>query len=336
MKEIRCAVLGLGRLGYWHAENLAFNVPGAKLVKVIDPIEGRAEEVAKKLMVSGYSQDPNDAFLDKTIDAIVIVTPTSMHAEMIKCASENGKHIYVEKPLTDNLEDAKDVIRVLEENNTICQVGFMRRFDSAYVAAKKKIDAGIIGKPLYFKGITRDGNVPHENFIKNSGGIFLDVSIHDYDIARFLMGDDDVNSIHATGNILMESNKFMEKYNDVDQGISTIRFKSGAAADIETMRIGDYGYDIRGEVIGTAGAIKIGSMRESDIEVFTTNQQSRDLVQDFPTRFKQAYLDEITHFVYCLQTGLEPRCTALDGKKALEISIAATKSYEKEKEIIIN
>src|SRR5699024_1033266 len=207
-----------------------------------------------------------------------------------------------------------------------CQVGFMRRLGPAYVAAKKRIEAEDIGKPLYFKGVSRDGNVPHEEFIKNSGGIYLDVAIHDYDIARYLM-EDDVESIHSTGNILIESNQFMKKYNDIDQGMSTIRFKSGAAADIETMRVASYGYDIRGEVLGTEGSIQIGTMRQSDIKVLTTNSQSEDLVQDFPTRFSQAYLEEMIHFVDCLRTGKEPRCTATDAKKALEISIAATDSY---------
>lgn len=336
MKDIRCAVLGLGRLGYWHAENLAFKVSGATLVKVVDPQKGKAEKVAKQLMVNGWSEDPDDAFLADDIDAVIIVTPTSTHAEMIKRAAENGKQIYVEKPLVGKLEEAEEVLQTLESHNITCQVGFMRRFDPAYVSAKEQIEAGAIGKPIYFKGITRDGNVPSEEFISNSGGIFLDVSLHDYDIARYLMGDDEVTSISSSGNILMESNLFMKKYNDVDQGMSVMRFKSGAAADIETMRIGDYGYDIRGEVIGTKGAIRIGSMRQSDIQVMTTNQSTEDLIQDFPTRFKQAYLEEMIHFIYCLQTGSKPRCTAEDGKKALEIATAATKSYMKGEKINVS
>lgn len=335
MKEsIKCAVLGLGRLGYWHAENLASKVLGAKLVKVIDPMEGRAEQVAKELGVNKWSQDPNEAFLDDEIDAVVIVTPTSTHAEMIKKAANHGKHVFVEKPVTQNVEQADEVIKAIEANRTFCQVGFMRRFDPAYVAAKKRIAAGDIGKPLYFKGVSRDGNVPHEDFIKNSGGIFLDVAIHDYDIARFLM-EDDVHSIQCSGNILLESNGFMEKYQDVDQGLSTIRFKSGAAGDIETMRIAPYGYDIRGEVIGTEGAIQIGSMRENDIRLFTNNQTSYDLVQDFPARFLDAYLLEMIHFIDSLRKGEQPLCTAEDGKKALEIAEAATRSFNNGETVLL-
>lgn len=335
MKEsIKCAVLGLGRLGYWHAENLASKVQGAELVNVIDPLEGRAEQVAKELGVNKWSQDPNDAFKDEEIDAVIVVTPTSTHAEMIKKATSYGKHVFVEKPLTQNVEEADEVIKAIEENGTFCQVGFMRRFDPAYVEAKKKIVAGDIGKPLYFKGVSRDGNVPHEEFIKNSGGIFLDVAIHDYDIARFLM-EDEVHSIQCSGNILLESNSFMEKYRDVDQGISTIRFKSGAAGDIETMRIAPYGYDIRGEVIGTEGAIQIGSMRQNDIRLFQSNRTSYDLVQDFPTRFQDAYLLEMVHFIDSLRKEEQPLCTALDGKKALEIAAAATRSFNNGETVLL-
>lgn len=336
MKEnIKCAVLGLGRLGYWHAENLATKVQGAELVKVVDPLAGRAEQVAKELRVNKWSQNPDDAFQDEAIDAVIIVTPTSTHAEMIKKAAKHNKHVFVEKPLTQNLEEADEVISELDESGTFCQVGFMRRFDPAYVEAKRRIAAGDIGKPLYFKGVSRDGNVPHEDFIKNSGGIFLDVAIHDYDIARFLM-EDEVHSIQCTGNILLESNLFMKKYDDIDQGLSTIRFKSGAAGDIETMRVAPYeGYDIRGEVIGTEGAIQIGSMRQQDVRIFTNNKTGYDLVPDFPTRFADAYLLEMIHFIESLRKGEQPASTARDGKKALEIAYAATRSFNNGETVIL-
>lgn len=328
MKEvINCSVLGLGRLGYWHAENLASKIKGAKLVSVIDPLEGRAEQVARELGVQKWSQNPNDAFEDGSVDAVIIVTPTSTHAEMIKLAAKNGKHVFTEKPLTQTLREADEVIGAVREHNITCQVGFMRRFDPAYAEAKKRIEAGDIGKPLYFKGVSRDGNVPHEEFIKHSGGIFLDVAIHDFDIARYLMNQE-VTSITSKGNILLELNQFMEKYNDVDQGISYITFDSGAAGDIETMRIAPYAYDIRGEVVGTEGAIQIGSMRYHDVKLYTKKGSTHDLIQDFPTRFKDAYQLEMVHFIESLQKGEKPWCTEVDGKAALKIAAAARESYE--------
>ncbi|MFB5193519.1 inositol 2-dehydrogenase [Neobacillus sp. KR4-4] len=336
MKEaIRTAVLGLGRLGYWHAENLVSKIKGAQLVSVVDPLEGRAEQVARELGVEKWSQNPNDIFEDDTIDAVVIVTPTSTHADMITRAAKNGKQIFVEKPLTHTLDEADEVIKAINENNVSCQVGFMRRFDPAYAEAKKRIEAGDIGKPIYFKGVSRDGNVPPEEFIKHSGGIFLDVAIHDYDIARYLMGQEIV-SITSTGNILMESNKFMEKYNDVDQAMTYFTFDSGAAGDIETMRIAPYAYDIRGEVVGTEGSIQIGSMRYNDVKVLTSKGSQHDLIPDFPTRFKDAYLLEMVHFIDSLRKGVKPICTEIDGKAALEIAAAATKSFKTGKTIELN
>ncbi|MCM3652283.1 inositol 2-dehydrogenase [Metabacillus litoralis] len=327
MKEtIRTAVLGLGRLGYWHAENLVSKVKGAQLVSVVDPLEGRAEQVARELGVGSWSQNPNDIFEDDSIDAVVIVTPTSTHADMISRAARHGKHIFVEKPLTHTLDEADEVIKVIGETNVSLQVGFMRRFDPAYAEAKKRIAAGDIGTPIYFKGVSRDGNVPPEEFIKHSGGIFLDIAIHDYDIARYLMGQE-IASVTSTGNILMNSNKFMEKYNDVDQAMTYFTFDSGAAGDIETMRIAPYAYDIRGEVVGTEGSIQIGSMRYHDVKVLTSKGSIHDLIHDFPTRFKDAYLLEMVHFIDSLRKGTKPICTEIDGKAALEIASAATKSF---------
>ncbi|MFJ7368813.1 Gfo/Idh/MocA family oxidoreductase [Lysinibacillus sp. NPDC098008] len=332
VKEIRCAVLGLGRLGYWHAENIASKIQGAKLVKVIDPIEERAAEVARLLKVDAYGTDPKEAFEDDHIDAVIIVTPTSTHGDMIVQAAKHGKHIFVEKPITQTVVQADQVIAAVEAANVVCQVGFMRRFDPTYAEAQRRIAQGDIGKPLYFKAVSRDGNVPHESFIETSGGIFLDVAIHDYDIARFLMNDD-VTNVQSTGNILLESNQFMAKYDDVDQGLTTLKFASGAAGEVETMRIAPYGYDIRAEIIGTEGVLQVGSLRQHNVTIFKNNTSSHDLIQDFPTKFKDAYEIEIQHFIHCLHTGEPVKCNIYDGKKALQIAEAATESF-KEKHLV--
>ncbi len=322
--QIRVAVIGLGRLGYWHAENLATKIKGVQLASVVDPLDGRAEQVARELGIPRWSKDPREVFEDASIDAVVLVTPTSTHAEMITQAANHGKQIFVEKPITQTLEEADQVIQVLNKNNVSCQVGFMRRFDPAYAEAKRRIDAGDIGKPLYFKGVSRDGNCPPAQFIKHSGGLFLDVAIHDYDIARFLMGTE-VETVTATGNVLLHT--FMKEYEDVDQAVTTLTFGSGAAGDIETMRIAPYGYDIRGEVIGTEGSIQIGSLRHHDVLLLDTKGSTHDIIPDFPTKFKHAYLLEMEHFIDSLRKSERPSCTEIDGKIALEIAAAATESF---------
>lgn len=326
MKEqIRCAVLGLGRLGYWHAENLAFKVKGAQLVRVADPNVIHAEKVAKELGVGSFTGDPNEIFDDPNIDAVVIASPTSTHAEMIKRAAQSGKDIFVEKPITLDLAEASETLRIIKEANVVCQVGFMRRFDPAYAEAKTRIVAGDIGKPIYFKGVSRDPGAPSPVFVQNSGGMFLDMSIHDYDLARFLM-DAEVNSVSAHGSILVHS--FMQEFNDVDQSMTYLEFDSGAAADIESSRNAFYGYDIRGEIMGTEGSIVIGSLRNHDITIHTFKGSTQDIVPSFPVRFNSAYLLEMEHFIDCLRKNVIPSVTEVDGLKALEIAVAAKKSYE--------
>jgi scyllo-inositol 2-dehydrogenase (NAD+) len=329
-KRIRCAVLGLGRLGYWHAENLMTKMKGAELSCIADPFANQAEKVANELGVKNWTKDPSEVFENDELDAVIIATPTSTHASMIKQAATHRKHIFVEKPITHELEEADKVIQVIQENRIRCQVGFMRRFDPAYAEAKRRILAGDIGKPIYFKGVSRDPGSPPAEFIKNSGGIFLDMSIHDYDIARFLMGSE-VTSVSSHGNILV--NTFMEEYHDVDQALTYLTFASGAAADIEASRNAFYGYDIRGEVIGTEGTIAIGSLRYHDVKVLTKKGSTHDIVPAFPERFADAYQMELSHFIECLQNGEEPAVTAVDGKMALEIAVAAKKSFESRQKI---
>jgi scyllo-inositol 2-dehydrogenase (NAD+) len=333
IETIRCAVLGLGRLGYWHAENVATQVKGAQLVCVADPVEGQAEKVARELNVQKWTKESSDVFTSPDIDAVIIATPTSTHADMIKEAAQHGKHIFVEKPLTRYVEEAAEIIETIRKNGVMCQVGFMRRFDPAYVEAKRRILAGDIGKPIYFKAVSRDPGSPPPEFIKNSGGIFLDMSIHDYDIARFLMGAE-VTSVSAHGNVLVH--EFMKEYNDVDQAITYLTFDSGAAGDIEGSRNASYGYDIRGEVVGTEGTLVIGSLRYHDVQILTSNGSTHDIIPAFPQRFRDSYLHEMEHFIDCLRKGEKPSVTEVDGKIALEIAAAATQAFETGKRVHLN
>ncbi|SDH94766.1 myo-inositol 2-dehydrogenase [Alteribacillus persepolensis] len=331
MKEtIRCAVLGLGRLGYWHAENLAHKVKGAELAAVADPMDGKAEQVARELGVEKFSQNPDEIFEDPEIDAVAIITPTNTHADMIKKAAAHKKHIFTEKPITETVQQAEEVVEAVQKNNVFCQVGFMRRFDPAYVEAKKRMDAGEIGKPLYFKGVTRDGATPPPEFIKNSGGLYLDFSIHDYDAARFLL-DADVNTVTAHGSVLQHT--YVKEFGDVDQALTYLTFDTGAAADIEASRNVQYGYDIRAEVVGTHGAIQVGSLKNNNVQVLTSKGSTHDIVPDFPALYSEAYLQEMVSFINCLRKGEKPLVDEMDGKAALEIAAAATKSYQENKTI---
>lgn len=325
MANLNIAVLGLGRLGFAHAQNLSQNVKGADLKLVIDPIEERAKMVAEELNVPAWSVDAEDALNSDEIDAVVIVTPTSTHGEMIIKAAKAGKHVFVEKPLTETLEEADKVIKVVEETGIICQVGFMRRFDPAYHDAKQRILNGEIGNPIYFKGITRDQGCPPASFIEHSGGIFLDCSIHDYDIARYLM-DSEITAVSAQGRVL--NYPYVADYGDVDQGISYIEFESGAIGDIEASRNSPYGHDIRTEIIGTEGSLFIGTLQNQSVTVLNNQGSTYEVIPDFQTRFHDAYRIELEEFVKSIQSKGKSLVSPLDSKINMQIALLATESFQ--------
>lgn len=322
-KKVRVAVIGLGRLGYWHAVNIS-KMSNTDLVSVCSSTEERVKKIAEELDVPQYTSDPNDIFNDESIDAVVIATSTASHYSLLKGAIKAQKAIFVEKPITIDIDEAKEIVKLVEENNTFCQVGFMRRFDPAYSEAKKRITSGDIGEPIYFRGISRDPEAPHEKFIKTSGGIFVDVAIHDFDIARYLMNDE-ITFVHAHGEIL--KNPFMKQYEDIDQSLTYLQFSSGAIGDVEASRNAHYGYDIRAEVIGTEGSLFIGNHDHHAVHLLTKNGKSHNIMPDFPSRFKEAYELEIVDFIRAIQAGDAPSITAEDGLKALKVSLAARESF---------
>jgi scyllo-inositol 2-dehydrogenase (NAD+) len=333
MTDIRCAVLGLGRLGYRHTVNLATKVRGAKLVAVSDVIPEVTERVARELDVPIWTTNPEELIERDDIDAFIVVTPNDTHAMFATKVAQAGKQLFLEKPLSTSMEEAIEVVKVVKENSIYCQLGFMRRYDPAYTYAKNRIQAGDIGKPLYFKGITRDPKAPPENFIAASGGIFLDQSIHDFDIARYLMGQE-VTEVTAIGSILYS--KVMEKYNDVDQAITYLRFTDGASGDVEAYRNAFYGYDVRAEVIGTEGTLFIAGLQHHNVSILKPNQSSHDIVPGFLERFEDAYLIELEAFIQHIQDGQPSEVTAYDGYAALAIGTAARKSQHDGRPVKVN
>jgi len=333
MKEkVVCAVLGSGRLGIVHAKNLIHNIPDAEVKYIVTSRLETAEMAANKLGIDHATDKIEEVLEDEEIDAIVIGTPTHTHAELILKAAQHNKHVFVDKPITRTSSEADKVIDIVRTNNIICQVGFMRRFDPAYANAKKRIERGDIGRPIHYRGISRDPGSPPESFIKTSGGIFIDLCIHDYDMARYLMGSE-VKSIQTFGKVLVHP--FMNNYGDVDQSLSYINFENGSTADIEGSRNSSYGYDTRGEVIGTEGMIQIGSMQSNDNLISVNGKTYYDNIPDFPTFFEEAFVNELIHFINCVKAENKPLINEVDGKIALQIAEAAQRSFEEKKEISI-
>ncbi len=321
--KVRCAVLGLGRLGKIHAANLSGKIKGAQLVAVSDVMPGAAEKYAQEHEVEHWSVNPDDIIERDDIDAIVIVTPTSTHAGLAEKVVRSGKALFLEKPISTDISEARKTARMIEESGITCQLGFMRRFDPAYVHAKARIAAGDIGTPLYFKGITRDPFVAHEEYVATCGGIFMDLNIHDFDVARFLLAQE-VVEVNAMGSVL--SSPIVAKYDDVDQALTYVRFDGGAAGDVEGYRNAKYGYDIRAEVIGTEGTLVVAGLRNHSVTFLGPNQGSFDIVPFFMERFEIAYLREMEHFIDCIRNKAVPSVGIADGLIAQEIANAAKTS----------
>lgn len=329
-KTINCAVIGAGRLGLVHANNLVRHVMGVNVKVIVTTREETAKKAAIELGIPNWSTNYEEVLKDHSIDAVIIGTPTKTHGKLIIEAAKHKKHIFVDKPITETVDEAEKVIEIVKKQGVICQVGFMRRFDPAYEKAKRRILAGDIGKPIHFKGVSRDPGSPPESYIATSGTIFLDLCIHEYDIARYMM-ESEVKSITTFGTI--QIHPFMKKYRDVDQSLSYLEFESGATGEIEGSRNSSYGYDIRGEIIGTEGMIQIGSIQHHNNIVLTKNNAYFDTIPDFPTNFKEAFLNEIEHFIECVRENNPPLVNEYDGKVALQISEAAIRSFKENKTI---
>ncbi|MHB1627108.1 MAG: Gfo/Idh/MocA family oxidoreductase [Bacilli bacterium] len=324
MKRLRCGIVGLGRLGVRHANNLNSTIGAGELVAVADVMPFRAKEFADRLEIPRHYENPLDLIRNPDIDSVIIVTPTDTHFALATAAIQANKSIFLEKPMASTKSQSLELGALARQRNVYCQVGFMRRYDSAYAFAKQQVAEGKIGKPIYFKAVSRDPDCPPEDYIKESGGIFTDLAIHDYDIARFLMGSDIVR-VQAMGKVLV--NGFLESYDDVDQAVSYVEFANGAAGDIESSRNAGYGYDIRAEVIGTEGTLRIGSLQDHAVELLSKNGQSIDIVPGFIERFADAYRRELEDFVHRVLLGRESPITVADGVAAMAVAEAAANSY---------
>lgn len=320
---LTAAVIGLGRLGREHAKNI-MEIPQLKLVAVCDHTLSKARLLATQLNISKYTDDIDHIMADDSIQAVIVVTQTNEHSDVILKAIAANKAIFVEKPLSINLEESIVIEQAVMQSNVYCQIGFMRRFDPDYIEAHRIISAGGIGKPLYFKGINRDPIAPNLKYIAKSGGIFVDLMIHEFDLARFLMHDE-VESISSFGTNIKYPK--LDQYQDVDQALSYLRFKNGAAGDIEGSRCAYYGYDVRTEIIGSEGSVFIGGNRQHQVNVLTKQGNLHSIIPAFSDRFKSAFINELTVFTEAVLQKKNAPVSVTDSIKALRIAIAATESF---------
>jgi len=316
------AIFGAGRIGKIHAGNLV-RQPGAHLKYVVDPDAKAAAALAAQHGAAVGATD--GVFADGAVRVVVIASSTDTHADLIERAAAAGKAIFCEKPVDLSLERARRCADAVQRAGVHCLIGFQRRYDPTFAAAKARIDAGEIGTPEMLVVTSRDPGAPPVEYIRRSGGIFKDMLIHDFDIFRWILGDE-AATLHATGSCLTDP--AVGEAGDVDATAVTIRTKSGRLAQINTIRRAAYGYDQRFEVLGSKGMLQAGNHRPTEVVAWTAQHVAVDKQEHFfLERYRVAYANEMAHFFETLASGAAPRTTIADGVAALELAEAATTSW---------
>lgn len=325
--QLRLGVIGLGRMGLLYASLLATQLPGARLYAVAEVDERVRERVAVELDVPHTFNDGCDLIALPELDAVLITTPTSTHDELVIAAASAGKSIFCEKPLALTLEKTREALNAVARAQVPFQIGFMRRFDAAYTKAKTLIDSGQIGYPVTFKSIGRDPFCPRREYADpaKSGGLIFDMGIHDFDLARWLMGSE-VERVAAEGSLLICND--LASVGDIDNAVINLRFVNGTLGNVEVSRNAFYGYDIRTEVLGSEGAVMIGTHQHTPVLLLSRAGAQYDVTPYLMERFGDAYRAQIQHFVECLNNNQFPSVGGTDALAACEISIAATRSYQ--------
>ena len=325
--SIGIGLIGVGRMGRVFAHILAFTVAEVNLLAVADVDPQVSQEVATKYGAKYHYTDYRELLLREDIDAVVIVTPTATHARLIQDAAAAGKHIFSEKPLAQTLEMCDQAIAAVEKAGVKLQLGFMRRFDPAYAVAKQKIEAGEIGTPVMFRSSSRDPKRTTLEFARreNSGGLIMDMGVHDFDLARWLMGSEVVR-VQSEGGCLVYPE--LNDVGDIDNAMINLKFANGAIGNIDVSRNAVYGYDVRTEVLGSEGGLLVGKLQQTAVLAMTRQGVTHDTAPYFMERFGEAYAAEIRGFVTCILEDHPPGVTGLDARRATEIGIAATRSLD--------
>jgi myo-inositol 2-dehydrogenase / D-chiro-inositol 1-dehydrogenase len=330
-KKLRVGILGAGRIGRVHAESLAFRLPETKTVAITDINHKAAEELAARCGIPRVAASAEEILGDESIEAVLICTNTPTHAELIVKAAEAGKHIFCEKPIALELDKIDWALAAVKKAGVKLQVGFNRRFDSNFLRVRQAVADGEIGKPSLMHIISRDPAPPPMEFVRTSGGIFRDMMIHDFDMARYLMGDE-VEEIYAAGGVLVEP--AFKAEDDLDSAVVVLHFRSGAIGTIDNSRKAVFGYDQRVEILGSKG--KIASENRFANEVVVSGEKSvyTDLpLNFFMQRYTESFALELQLFVQAVIANKPTPVTGDDARVPVVMALAARKSYDEHRPV---
>ena len=332
MKKLKIAVAGLGRIGKIHLNNL-LQLTNVEVIGVMDPAS-EAIEYAKLKGVENTYKKFNELVTINQLDAIVICTPTNTHANYVEASAKLGIQIFCEKPLDLNMQRVKDVLKVVDKSKVKLMIGFNRRFDNEFRKVKTSINNGEIGNPHIVKITSRDPSPPPVEYIKNSGGLFLDMTIHDFDMARFIV-DKEIDEIYVKGEALIDQE--IQKVGDIDTAVVLMKYVDSTLAVIDNSRKAAYGYDQRIEVFGSKGMIQVNNIKVDNSKLYNQNGIISSLPMDFfLERYMEAYKIEIQDFVDSVINDRIVSVTGIDGLKSLQIGLAAKKSLLENRAVKIN
>ena len=331
MPTFSVAVIGAGRMGAIHITNIMDHLPFVAISGVYDiDTHTAGKEIIRKYSLSCYGSD-TEIWQDATIDAILICSPTTTHLDYIQKGARAGKHIFCEKPIGEDIKEIKDTLETVSSAGVTLMIGFNRRFDTNFQRAAKAVREGEVGSPHIVKITSRDPHPPSMEFIKTSGGLFFDMSIHDWDMARFLMGAE-IESVYATGSNLVDPE--IGKQGDIDTAAAILRFVGGAIAVIDNSRQAVYGYDQRIEVFGSKGSVVIDNQPANTARISTADCIKHDSIPYFfINRYMQSYRDELKMFFETLEKKGPSPVSGYDGLAAVKIARAALKSHRENRPV---
>ena len=324
-KNFQVGLIGAGRIGKMHAENIANNFPGVKLKSVADPSIDK--EWFESLDIENCYTNPDKIIYDKEIHAVIITSPTPTHINFIKKCANNKKHIFCEKPISLTINGIKEVIDVVEKNNVFLQVGLNRRFDHHFLKMKQELHDGSIGTPHTIHITNRDSSIPKFKFLRSSGGLLLDMSIHDFDMVQYLTGSN-IKEIFVNGNVFIEPD--LKKIGDIDTATITLELENDIMCSIQNCRQTHYGYDQRIEIFGSKGTLFVDNNHENLCYLFTDKDTTRArLMNSFIERYKESFISELNHFFECIHSSQKPIVGPRDILSAVQVAIAGQDSLKK-------
>lgn len=321
MNKIKIGIIGAGRIGKIHADNIG-RLPNTEVRAISDPFADEGLQAwATERGIGIVTKDSSEWIHDPEIEAVFICSPTDTHVSLIKAAAAAGKHIFCEKPISMSITETREALEAVKSAGVKLQVGFNRRFDHNFRRVHELVKGGEIGTPQLVKITSRDPNPPSETYIRSSGGIFMDMMIHDFDMARYVSGCE-AEEVFACGSVLVDP--VFERCDDFDTAIVTIRFTNGALAVIDNSRQAVYGYDQRVEVFGSGGSVAVANDYPNTAEIHTAEGVLRDKpLHFFLERYNEAYIDETRQFIACIADGCDVPVNGGDGLQAELMALAA-------------